>query len=221
MNTINQTTLTFPEIRLPVREAHRLRGYFGNLFREHSPLLHNHYADGRSMYRYPLVQYKVIGGMPVLLGLGEGAELLMRLFLDIKELKIGEQTFDLTHKQIKCRQAEVSVGQDLYEYRFETLYMALVQKNYRRYTELPQAERPAFLNKLLCNHLLAVYKGLDSWPKERIMVKARLEERMTNFKNQRMTVFGGSFVTNALLPDLIGTGKSVSRGYGTVRRINS
>jgi Cas6b N-terminal domain len=39
------TTIRFPEIHLPVRDAHKLRGYFGEVFRSHSPLLHNHYED--------------------------------------------------------------------------------------------------------------------------------------------------------------------------------
>ena len=214
---IKQTTLTFPEISLPTREAHRLRGYFGNLFKEHSPLLHNHYADGSVMYRYPLVQYKVIDGTPTLLGLGEGAQLLMNLFLEIKELKLGDKTYQLAHKQIKCREVVAELSEDLHEYAFETLYMALTQKNHREYTDLKEDEKGAFLNRLLRNHILAAYKGMDVWLKERIMVKAHLQEQQTNFKDQKMLVFGGRFTTNALLPDLIGIGKSVSRGYGSVR----
>lgn len=216
---IKQTTLTFPEINLPTREAHRLRGYFGNIFKEHSPLLHNHYADGSVMYRYPLVQYKVIGGTPTLLGLGEGAQLLMDLFLEIKELKLGDKTYPLAHKQIKCREVTAELSEDLHEYEFETLYMALTQKNHKEYTALKEDEKGAFLNRLLRNHILAAYKGMDVWVKERIMVKAHLQEQQTNFKDQKMLVFGGRFTTNALLPDLIGIGKSVSRGYGSVRLV--
>src|SRR5690606_14490106 len=37
------STISFPEIRLPQRAAAHLRGFFGDYFREHSPLLHNHY----------------------------------------------------------------------------------------------------------------------------------------------------------------------------------
>ena len=216
---MKQTTLTFPEIKLPTREAHRLRGYFGNLFKEHSPLLHNHYDDGRVMYRYPLVQYKVIGGTPTLLGLGEGAQLLMDLFLEIKELQLGDKTYQLAHKQIKCREVIAEVSEDLHEYAFETLYMALTQKNHQEYIALKKDEKGAFLNRLLRNHLLAAYKGMGVWVEERIMVKAHLQEQQTNFKDQKMLVFGGRFTTNALLPDLIGIGKSVSRGYGSIRLV--
>jgi len=39
--------IKFPEIQLQTRDAHKLRGYFGNLFKQQSPILHNHYEDGR------------------------------------------------------------------------------------------------------------------------------------------------------------------------------
>ena len=60
MMQITQTIIKFPEISLKTRDAHKLRGYFGNIFKEHSPLLHNHFEDGTNRYAYPLVQYKVI-----------------------------------------------------------------------------------------------------------------------------------------------------------------
>lgn len=37
--------------------------------------------------------------------------------------------------------------------------------------------------------------------------------------DRHRTGFKGTFVVNFELPDLIGLGKSVSRGFGTVRRI--
>ncbi|MCX6164219.1 MAG: DNA repair protein, partial [Ignavibacteriae bacterium] len=87
------STIRFPEIALATRDAHKLRGYFGNLFMEKSPLLHNHFRDGSLVFKYPLVQYKVIDSIPILLGLNEGAELLTSLFLQIRELKIEDKSF--------------------------------------------------------------------------------------------------------------------------------
>jgi len=42
--------------------------------------------------------------------------------------------------------------------------------------------------------------------------------RVSMFKNQEMLTFQGKFVTNAVLPDYVGLGKSVSRGFGTIVR---
>lgn len=79
---INFCRIQFPEIELRTRDAHKLRGYFGNLFKEHSPLLHNHWENGSVRYRYPTVQYKVIDKVPMLIGIEEGAELLPQLFFE-------------------------------------------------------------------------------------------------------------------------------------------
>ncbi len=43
---ITQTIIRFPDLRFQTRDAHKLRGFFGNLFKEYSPLLHNHFEDG-------------------------------------------------------------------------------------------------------------------------------------------------------------------------------
>ncbi len=45
-NLIHQTIIRFPEIQLATCDSHKLRGYFGNLFKEYSPLLHNHLESG-------------------------------------------------------------------------------------------------------------------------------------------------------------------------------
>ena len=81
---ITQTMIRFPDLRFQTRDAHKLRGFFGNLFKEYSPLLHNHFEDGSLRYAYPLVQYKVVDNIPMLTGFGEGGRLLIDLFLKIK-----------------------------------------------------------------------------------------------------------------------------------------
>ncbi len=133
---ITQTTIHFPGIQLQTRDAHKLRGYFGNLFKEHSPLLHNHYGNGRTRYAYPLVQYKIIDKIPVLVGFQEGADLLVLLFLNIREIDIEGNIYPVLAKNIQQKQVELSVNRQLYNYRFKTLWMALNQENHRRYVKM-------------------------------------------------------------------------------------
>lgn len=216
---ITQTTIQFPDIQLQTRDAHKLRGYFGNLFMEHSPLLHNHYDDGSSRYAYPLVQYKVIDRVPALVGFQEGAELLVSLFLKIRELDIEGQHFPVLAKNIQQKQCELTVNQQLYNYSFKTLWMALNQENFRKYLQLDETEKGTFLNHQLQNNILSFYKGLSFRTNERIMVITRMEEKQTLFKNQSMLAFAGQFTSNAYLPEWAGIGKAVSRGFGTVSLI--
>ncbi|WP_077924400.1 CRISPR-associated endonuclease Cas6 [Spirosoma sp. 209] len=218
------TTITFPEIALRTRDAHKLRGYFGELFRQHSPLLHNHLeqADGtgdvKFRYGYPLVQYKVLGNVPTLVGLGEGATLLTQLFLQMREVQIESETFPVLSKHIRHEQVPIGISDDLIEYRFETLWMALNQANHRDYRNYTEAEQQAQLKRVLTGQLLALFREFNLWlaPHERIMVRLSVDERTTQFKNQTMVAFAGRFLTNVILPDGIGLGKAVSRGFGTV-----
>ena len=217
MQTIHTTTIRFPELKLHPSAGHKLRGYFGNLFKERSPLLHNHLADGRSQYRYPLVQYKVIDKIPTLVGIEEGATLLAELFLSIKELRLEAQTYPLYSKNITTRKVEVGVTPaSLQEYCFKTLWFSFNERNYRAYQNTPAAERTDFLQRILVGNILSFFKGVDYRANERILVKLNAQHHYTQFKNQKMQAFSGSFVTNVSLPDGIGLGKSVARGYGAV-----
>lgn len=216
---MRQTTLTFPEIALSTRDGHKLRGYIGNLFREYSPLLHNHFEDGKLRYAYPLVQYKVLNRVPFIVGLGEGSELLTQLFLQVKELRIEERSFPVHHKHIHNQDVEVGVRGELFNYRFLTPWIALNQDNYQRYRQLDEGDVPAFLQVKLRNHLITFLKAMGASLDQQVMVTADLKETRVQFKNQQHSAFTGTFTTNVLVPDHIGIGKSPSRGFGTLCQV--
>lgn len=218
---INITRIQFPEIKLHTRDAHKLRGYFGNLFKEHSPILHNHWESGKVRYRYPSVQYKVIDQVPMLVGIGEGAELLPQLFLKIKEIDVDGKRYLIQTKNIEARTEATGYTQNLEEYRFKTLWMALNQQNYRKYHSLKdENEKGAMLNSILVGHVLSFFSNMDIklTPSERLMARVNVKGKTTHFKSQKMIAYTGKFVVNALLPSYIGLGKSVSRGFGTIAR---
>ncbi|MBK8562489.1 MAG: DNA repair protein [Saprospiraceae bacterium] len=217
------TTLTFPEIHLETRDAHKLRGYFGNLFKEHSPLLHNHFEDGKSRYAYPLVQYKVLRNVPTLVGMGEGADLLAELFLKTQELDIEGKVYPLFTKEIKHSRVAIGMADGLVKYRFETFWMALNQENHRVYMESDESCDFILLERILVGNILSFFKAFGHFfgPEERVRVELDIEAyRSAKFKDNKMAAFTGHFETNVLLPDFIGLGKSVSRGFGTIRKIS-
>jgi hypothetical protein len=217
--TLSLTTITFPEIRLPQRAAAQLRGYFGNYFKEHSPLLHNHYEGGKTRYGYPLVQYKVLGGTPTLVGVKDGAQLLAELFFQMKSIQIDGREYTVMERDIEFKQLPIGVGDSLYNYRFVTPWMALNQDNYPTYLQKEEGERSAMLSSILTANILSFFKGLQLYlPKEvRVMSTVRPRaERLAGFKDNLMTTIVADFTTNALLPDLVGLGKSTARGFGTI-----
>lgn len=214
------STIRFPEIALATRDAHKLRGYFGNLFMDKSQLLHNHFNDGSLIFKYPLVQYKVIDNIPILLGLNEGAELLTSLFLQIRYLKIEGKDYLINYKNIENKKIDTGVKQDLFRYKFVTLWMGLNQKNYPAYKELKKKNDLESINEMfksiLKGNILSFFKSINYTELEKINVLPELKEKKTQFKGIDMLAFEGGFTTNVKLPDLIGLGKSVSRGFGTV-----
>lgn len=220
MQTIHQTIIRFPEIQLATRDAHKLRGYFGNIFQEYSPLLHNHLESGESAYRYPLVQYKVINRIPTLVGLNEGADLLINLFLKIKTLQIEDKTYPIHQKNIESKTLEIGLSNELHSYRFQTLWMALNQENHQRYLHNSASEQQKQLNTLLQNNILSYFKAMNYWVNGQVMgMLQNVYEKETKFKDKSMIAFQADFISNAVLPSFVGIGKSVARGFGTLEAI--
>lgn len=218
MKKIDYCVFHCPGIHLKVRDAVKLRGYFGNLFIERSPLLHNHFEDGTLRYKYPLVQYKVIDGEPFIVAIDEGATLLRKLFFEIREIVIEGETFPITEKFIGSDSKYIGVDDELHTYFFTTNWMALNEENFTKYKDMSHnLERNDFLKKILIGNLLSLFKSLGHHEEQKIMAIVDVRGDHSNFKENRMLVFKGEFTTNVLLPSLIGIGKAVSRGFGTIK----
>lgn len=218
MKKIDYCVFHCPGIHLKTRDAIKLRGYFGNLFLERSPLLHNHFEDGSLRYRYPLVQYKVIDNEPFIVAIDEGAELLRKLFFEISEIVIEGVTYPVMEKFIGSDSKYIGVDDELHTYNFSTSWMALNEENFNKYKNLNHTlERTDFLKKILIGNLLSLFKSLGHHEENKIMAIVNVRGDHSNFKENRMLVFKGEFTSNVLLPSLIGIGKAVSRGFGTIK----
>lgn len=216
-----QTTLSFPELRLPRSDGHRLRGYFGNVFKEHSPLLHNHLEDGSYRNGYPLVQYKMVKNVPTIIGLNEGADILLKIFADISEIRIADQTLNANAKMLSFDRYEPQVHSNrLFRYRLESPYCAFNQEQYPKWRNATtDTERFAVTQNALVGHLLMLFKGLDIWVEQTIVAYPTFQATTVSMKQKRLTAFTGEFMTNAELPDLVGIGKGTSRGFGILRKV--
>jgi hypothetical protein len=220
MQEIHQTIVRFPEIQLVSRDAHKLRGFFGRLFQEHSPLLHNHIGSGELLYRYPLVQYKVLDCIPTLIGLNEGADLLIRLFLKIKTLELEGRTYPVLEKNIQSKMIPIGLSNDLHSYRFETLWMALNQKNFSAFIREEEEQKLVHLKAILIGNILSFFTAMEYRAQGAVMAKLKVtRHKEAQFKNNAMMAFEAEFITNSQLPDKIGLGKQTARGFGTITPI--
>lgn len=220
MKKIDITHIHIPDLYLSQRDAHKLRGFIAQKFGKKSNHFYNHDQNGEPIYRYPLIQYKVISGDPHLIGMEEGAELLNEIFLDVDHVELSGKTIQFNEKYMTRDSINIGVDQDLIEYRFDTLWMALNQNNYKEYLLLNEHEKRQRLKQILTGNVISFFKGVDYFESDTVLANLKVEKRETQFKNQPMIAFKGRFTSNVSLPDFIGIGKSVARGFGAIRKVN-
>ncbi len=213
--TISVLQASYPDIHVPQWEGRRLRGFFASGQAEGS-FLHNHGDRGRDLYRYPLVQYKIVDGMPVILAIEDGIPALEPVILGRECLTLGNQTYPRGELRLELKNCLLGDTEEPYHYRFCSPWFGLNQDNYRRYAQMGPGDRKALLERVLIGNLLSLSKGLGVTAERRLQVEAALEEVPMRFKNETILGFGGRFSMNFLIPDLLGLGKSVSRGFGVV-----
>lgn len=215
--------LLFKNVYLRPSQIHKLRGFIGNMFRDHD-LIHNHDAEtGKLIYRYPLIQFKVLDRIPTVIAVTDDAvKLFSRLFLELDQVVIDGITIPVFEKDLRIETAELGYTHDTCAYQFVSPWLALNQKNYFRYEAgKTSAEKASVLKKALIGNILSMSKNLGIWLEkdQQIYADIRVEETPVKLKGKSMSGFTGFFKTNFLIPDGLGIGKSVSRGFGTVRRI--
>jgi len=221
-NKINYCILKF-EFDCPlVREAKAtdLRRAIANLYPE-KQLLHQHRKDGKVNYSYPLVQYKIINGEPILIGFKEGAELLVNLDLLEKIILLENQRHEIISTKLEFYHISIEITDHLQQYQFLTPWLALNEKNYEKYTKFGTWEKKkTLLGKILIGNIISMSKSLGYTVPEPIKVNIlKFKEVKTSLKGVPMLGFLGRFSVNFEIPDYFGLGKSVSRGFGTIKRV--
>ncbi len=211
---IEYTLIKFKNIDLKPRDATKLRGFFSNKYIDQE-IVHNHNGD-KYIYNYPKVQYKSIKKQPIVCGIGEGANIALKMSFETDKLIIGNRELSAMQKSMVKEQRELGIISDYKEYKFFTPWLALNQKNIAQYNTANSIERESMLKRILIGNILSMSKGLGYTVTSEIYAWINLEERIIKFKGMEMKSFIGTFKTNFLIPDYLGLGKSVSRGFGTI-----
>jgi hypothetical protein len=196
-----------------------LRGAVSNLYPEER-LLHQHREDGKVDYHYPLVQYKIINGECLLVGFKDGAELLANLELVTKPLFLGCENYTILTTELEFHHISIKTTEIVQSYSFLTPWLALNEKNYEKYQKLGNwVKRKELLEKILVGNIISMSKSLGYTVPEPIKANINnLKEVNTSLKGTPMLGFLGTFSVNFEIPDYWGIGKSVSRGFGTVKK---
>jgi hypothetical protein len=196
------------------KRARQLRGALARAFAD-DDLFHQRDAEGRPLYRYPRVQYRWNQGHGVVVGWREAAERLLNLpWLDIP-LQLGADTVIVTDAAMQTASGMLGVAERLVRYRLVSPVLLLNQENYKRYRTLEAPAQEAERDRLLVAQILAAVRGLGvNFDGHLYAAFCQARPRTCRYKEQDLLGFGGSIVSNALLPDGFAVGHAVSHGYG-------
>ena len=197
-----------------------LRGAMANLKKDNI-LFHQHANDGAPIYNYPLIQYKVIKGNGFIVGLLEGAVDVISAIVLKKRLNLGNEEYIVEQQEMSFLAPSIGFLDSRREYEFLTPWLGLNEKNYKKYQRLgSQVSRKEMLERILVGNIISMSKGLGYTVPGKIEANIfDLRETHTKLKGTRMLGFLGTFSVNFEIPDYWGIGKSVSRGFGTVKKV--
>lgn len=216
MKKIKILKIWYKDLQLMSRDAPKIRGFFANKYNE-IEMFHNHKGN-KFIYKYPFIQYKVINKEPLIIGIDEGVNIIKKYLLWEDHIIIGDEKITLQQLEIKSTDEEFGLLDKIIDYQFKSPWMALSQKNFKTYYSADIIEKEEILKRIFIGNILSCSKALNYEVKELIRVKLDVSEVKVIFKGKEMIGFKGAFATNFAIPDYIGIGKSVSRGFGSIKR---
>lgn len=205
----------------PIREdSAKLRGFFANKFNNYL-LLHNHLGNNKFLYQYPRIQYKTINHTKIILGLAEGVDVLQSIYNQYDQIVLAGHTYQIFSKEISLKIEDFGIAPENIKYKFLAPWFALNGENYQRYKNYNYSERTDQLKSILIRNIMAIAKTFQYFVDSKIIVNTNLKETSIKFKGKDVIGFLGTFQVNFNLPNYIGLGKSVSRGFGTIKKLNN
>jgi len=185
------------------------------------PLLHNHLPEGFD-YRSPRVRYLVIRDVPQLAAFDAGLEILEKIYRCGARLRVGNKVYTITGAELEDRMVQFGVDEALHTYRSSTPWIALNERNHERFQRAgTPGERKSLLSSIITGNYLSLCKTLGISITERILTSVQ-EYQVIQVKHLNTSLLGMEvvFVSNILLPEWIGIGKLVSKGFGLMRTVD-
>ncbi|MDA3815196.1 MAG: CRISPR-associated endonuclease Cas6 [Patescibacteria group bacterium] len=219
---MKKSTLLLNNVYLNPSQIHKYRGFVGNIFKDHD-LIHNHdLKTGKPIYRYPLIQFKRRDDMPAIIAITDRAvSIFSEIFMKLDKIIIEDTVISVFEKELKIEEVEFGYSDEIFMYEFASPWIGLNQKNFIKYNDAGKEEKNEMLKRVMTGNILSMAKYLDCWlsKDQKIKIDHKLKEIKVNLKGKSMTAFNGIFKTNFCLPNYLGIGKSVSRGFGVVWRM--
>lgn len=207
---------------VPVKtHAGKVRGFIGGRFKNRI-LLHNHIGHGKQGYIYPRILYRTYKGRIKIIAIEEGIEELNFLKENLQYLNLDGEKYNIIEKKTCYEEKAFGISDSRCVYKFIDPWLALNSDNYRLFKTLPENKRRSKLSSILIGNVISLSKSLAYNVSDELNVVADFyrTNRDVYMNGNRMVSFLGMFTINFDIPDFLGIGKSVSKGFGTVLKLN-
>lgn len=206
--------------KLHPAEIPAFRGAVANKIGWQHDIFHNHTEEGRQINRYPLMQYKSIGGKAGIFCMGEGVDEIHHFFNQgTWKIQLSGRELNLEILNLELKQHTFQVWDKLFEYQIDN-WLALNDKNYEEYTKLKFAtEKIEMLENVMKGNMLSMAKSIG-WTIEkdiRMKIADIGTPKFLPLKGVKLMAFSLPFYTNMSLPRNLGLGKGVSHGFGSIK----
>lgn len=201
----------------PVKKtAYQVKGVFMKQYPNSPviPMLDGRYRD---KFLYPRVQVKILNEQIYLVGIKDGADPVLSITKDFELLNFGNITFNILDVELEENIDQFKHVDQLLRYRFVSPWIALSKNTQNRYKFLKSKDRIAFLNRLLGQNIVFLAREMDIDLNDKVYTKLKLNSLFPKpvYENNWGS-FSGEFQTNFVLPNYIGLGNGITRGYGAI-----
>ncbi|MEE8478522.1 MAG: CRISPR-associated endonuclease Cas6 [Candidatus Neomarinimicrobiota bacterium] len=201
----------------PVKKtAYQVKGVFMKQYPNSPviPMLDGRYRD---KFLYPRVQVKILNEQIYLVGIKDGADPVLEMIKDFELLNFGNITFNISDVDIEESIDPFKHVDQLLRYRFVSPWVALSKNTQNRYKFLKNKDRTAFLNRLLGQNIVFIAREMGVDLNDKVYTKLKLNSLFPKpvYENNWGS-FSGEFQTNFVLPNYIGLGNGITRGYGAI-----
>ena len=218
VSTINVRLFTDKPVR---KTPYQVKGVIMKQFPDNEivPMLNGTY---REKFLYPRVQVKILNEQIYLIGIAEGVEPIKSILSKLTSLNFGNITFEISKSEIEENNDSFKLTPELIKYRFVTPWVALNQNTGKKYRSLKNKDRINYLNKLLGKNIIFLAREMGIETDENIFSKLNLPTLVPKtIDDNNWGAFNGELKINFLLPNYLGIGNGITRGYGTICEYNN
>lgn len=187
-----------------------------------SDLFHNHLGDNQFIYRYPLIQYKIVDKKPNILCLAKATDDIHYLLKEKDyRFNINGKKYDFEIEDVRLKYVSIQTWDTDFRYNIHN-YLALNQDNYKIYKEKETLlEKVSFLEEMLTVHLRTFAEEMNAHLPHPISAKILNinSEKFIEYKENFHLTFSINFKTNLFIPNYVGIGKGTSVGFGIVKKL--